>query len=154
MAKNKKQEDLEQEIGELTLDLQRTRADFENYRKRVDSEKSMARADGRISTISLLLPIIDTIDRAVSHRPDDLSGNAWADGVVAMSKNVTKLLAELKVEPIKVTVGKTEFDPELHEAVSMQDEGGDKELVSEVLQTGYTMSDLVLRPAMVRVVKK
>lgn len=63
MTKAKKHEDLEQLLGELTLDLQRTRADFENYRKRAETEKSMARANGRIGAIAQLLPVIDTIER-------------------------------------------------------------------------------------------
>lgn len=153
MTKHKKVDEYEQEIAELTLDLQRTRADFENYRKRVDGEKAMARADGRVGAILKILPLIDTIDRAVSHRPEDLEGNPWADGVVVMSKNLDKLLSDFGLERLSVEPGVTEFDPEHHEAVSMEDQGGEKEIVSEVLQPGYLMADQVVRPAMVRVVK-
>ncbi|NCU40629.1 nucleotide exchange factor GrpE [Candidatus Saccharibacteria bacterium] len=154
VTKNKKQEDLEQRVGELTLDLQRTRADFENYRKRVDVEKAMAKATGRVSAISQLLPLIDTIDRAISHLPDDLKHNNWANGVVAMSRNIDKILDELGVEKIKIVVGETEFDPEFHEAVSMEEGSGKTEVISEELQSGYLMSGQVLRHAMVRVSHK
>lgn len=154
MTKNKKQEDLEQRIGELTLDLQRNRADFENYRKRVDSEKAMAKATGRIGAISQVLPLIDTIDRAISHLPSELKDNAWANGVVAMSKNIDKILVDFGVEKINIVVGETEFNPEFHEAVSMEDEGGEKEIVSEELQAGYMMAGDVLRHSIVRVARR
>jgi molecular chaperone GrpE len=154
VTKNKKQEDLEQRIGELTLDLQRNRADFENYRKRVDSEKAMAKATGRIGAISQVLPLIDTIDRAISHLPSELKDNAWANGVVAMSKNIDKILVDFGVEKINIVVGETEFNPEFHEAVSMEDEGGEKEIVSEELQAGYMMAGDVLRHSIVRVARR
>lgn len=153
MAKNKKQEDLEQKIGELTLDLQRTRADFENYRKRVDSEKSMARADGRISTISQLLPIIDTIDRAISHIPEDLAAHPWAQGVARMAKGLNKSLKELNVTRIDAKKG-TVFNPEFHQAIQFDEADGENEVIAEELQTGYLLGDDVLRPAMVKVTRK
>lgn len=154
MTKNKKQEDLGQRIGELTLDLQRTRADFENYRKRVDGEKAMAKATGRVGAISQVLPLIDTIDRAISHLPDELKDNTWANGVVAMSRNLNKILVDLGVEKINIVAGQTQFDPELHEAVSMEDEGGEKEIVSEELQSGYMLGGDVLRHSIVKVVRR
>ena len=153
MAKNKKQEDLEQKIGELTLDLQRTRADFENYRKRVDSEKSMARADGRISTISQLLPIIDTIDRAISHIQEDLAAHPWAQGVAQMAKGLNKSLKELNVTRIDAKKG-TVFNPEFHQAIQFDEADGENEVIAEELQTGYLLGDDVLRPAMVKVTRK
>ena len=143
--------ELEQQIGELTQDLQRTRADFENYRKRVDAEKSQAKAAGAQQAIRKLLPVIDTIERATANVPKKLQNDTWASGVVAMSKKLDGLMAEFKLEPIMVELGTTEFDPDLHEAVSMDDEGGDKEVISEELQRGYKLDGHVLRHAMVRV---
>src|SRR5574344_1410379 len=96
---------MEQQLGELTLDLQRTRADFENYRKRIDAEKSAARSYGKVEAISELLPIIDTIDRAISHLTNDLKGNPWAEGVRSMSKNVEALLAKLNLSKISPRPG-------------------------------------------------
>ena len=63
MTKNKKSEDLEKEVAELTSDLQRTRADFENYRKRVEAEKQSAHELGQTKSVMNLLPVIDTIER-------------------------------------------------------------------------------------------
>lgn len=151
MTKKKQQEDFEQQLGELTLDLQRTRADFENYRKRVETEKQQAKESGKTQAVMKLLPIIDTIERAISHIPDDLKDNSWANGIATMSKNLDKLLADFDLKKIDIVVGKTEFNPEFHEAISMEEGEGDKETISEELQPGYLLSGNVVRHAMVRV---
>ena len=151
MAKSKKQTELEQQVGELTQDLQRTRADFENYRKRVETEKEQAKESGRNQTIVKLLSIVDSIERAVSHVPEDLKENSWTDGVVKMAKNLDKMLSDLGLTKIQITPGKTPFDPELHNAVQADDTDGDTEVVAEELMTGYKKDNFVLRPAMVKV---
>lgn len=155
MAKGKKNQDneLKQQIGELTQDLQRTRADFENYRKRTEAEKDAARESGKSQSILKLLPLIDTIERAISHTPEDLADNPWVVGVVGLEKNLGKILHELKIEKIDIKPGKTEFNPDLHEAISAEDGEGDKEVVTEVLQNGYTFDGRVIRHAMVRVAR-
>ena len=151
MAKSKKQTELEQQVGELTQDLQRTRADFENYRKRVETEKEQAKESGKNQTIVKLLSIVDSIERAVSHVPEDLKENSWADGVVKMAKNLDKMLSDLGLTKIQITPGKTPFDPELHNAVQADDTDGDTEVVAEELMAGYKKDNFVLRPAMVKV---
>jgi len=153
MAKSKKQEDLEQQLGELTLDLQRTRADFENYRKRAESEKSQARAHGRIGAINEVLPLLDTIERAAAHVPAELAGSAWAQGVVGLTKRLEKAMHNLGVTRIDATVG-TVFDPELHEAVQFDESDGEHEVIAEELQAGYKLGDDVLRHSMVKVTRK
>ena len=80
---NEEQGALEQQIAELTGDLQRTRADFENYRKRVDTEKQMARMTGEATAVLKLLPVVDNIERALGHMPAELADNKWAQGVAA-----------------------------------------------------------------------
>ena len=155
MAKTKKQIELEQQIGELTQDLQRQRADFENYRKRVDAEKDQAKQAGKAQAVYKLLPVIDTIDRAVSSVPAELQGNSWAEGVVKLSKNLEKMTSELKLEKITIVSGETLFDPELHEAIQMDEEAtGDQEVVDTEMQTGWKLEDVVIRPSMVRVTRK
>jgi molecular chaperone GrpE len=153
MAKAKKDNEYEQQIGELTQDLQRVRADFENYRKRVDTEKEMARATGKMSAIMQLLPVIDTIERAITHMPDDLQDNAWAQGVGGLVKNLEKSLESLGLTHIVATPG-TAFDPAYHEAVQFDDVEGEHEVIAEELQTGYLFGADVLRPSMVRVTKQ
>lgn len=149
----KKDEDYEQKLGELTLDLQRTRADFENYRKRVESEKAMARASGRVVAITQLLPIIDTLERAIAHTPEELKDNAWVAGIAGLSRKLDKMLADLNIQKIDARAG-TPFNPELHDAVQIDDSDGAHEVVAEELQTGYMLGDDVLRPSMVKVTRK
>ncbi len=153
MAKSKKIEDMEQQVGELTQDLQRTRADFENYRKRVETEKEQAKESGKNQAIVKLLDIIDSIERAISHVPEELEDNSWVDGVVKMSKKLDKMLADFDLTRIEIIAGETPFDPELHNAIQADDSEGDIEVVSEELMTGYKKGDFVLRPAMVKVTR-
>lgn len=153
MPKNKKQEDLEQKVGELTLDLQRTRADFENFRKRVDAEKSMARANGRVGAIVELLPLLDTIERAVGHMPDRLADDPWAQGIAGLGKRLDKAMKDLGISRIIIKPG-DRFDPSLHEAVQFEEAEGDNEIIAEELQAGYKLDDDVLRHSMVKVTRK
>lgn len=154
MTKSKKQEDLEQQLGELTLDLQRTRADFENYRKRAESDKALAKATGRVSAISQLLPLIDTIERAATHVPDELKDNTWAKGISGLVKQLDKMLVDLGIRRINATAG-TIFNPEFHDAVQFdEDSEGEHEVVAEELQTGYMLGDDVLRHSMVKVTRQ
>ena len=153
MTKSKKQTELEQQIGELTQDLQRQRADFENYRKRVEVEKEQAKQTGKTQAVMKLLPVIDNIDRAVAHLPAELQGNAWADGVVKLSKHLDKMVGDLSLEKIAIIPGETLFDPSLHEAIQMDDAEGNTEVVAEELQTGWKLGDTVIRPAMVKVTR-
>lgn len=154
MAKSKKQTELEQQIGELTQDLQRTRADFENYRKRAEADKAATYQHGQAAAIKKLLPVIDNIDRAITHIPDELKDNKWAQGVANLSKNLTKSLEGLTLTRIAATPG-TEFNPELHEAIQFdEDAEGDKEVVAEELQSGYLLGGTPIRHAMVKVTRR
>ena len=105
MTKQKKAEEYEQLIGELTQDLQRTRADFENYRKRMESEKQAARQAGETKAILKLLAVIDTIERAVANVPADLANNPWAKGIAGIDKQLAKQLEALGVKKIAAAPG-------------------------------------------------
>lgn len=147
------QNEFEQQLGELTLDLQRTRADFENYRKRVDAEKTAARESGQSSAILKILPVIDNIERAIVYMPDDLKDNAWAQSVAGLVKNLEKSLESLNLQRIDAKPG-TDFDPEVHEAIQFdEDAEGEKEVIAEELQAGYMLNGHVIRHAMVKVTK-
>lgn len=150
---SKKQQELEQRVGELTQDLQRTRADFENYRKRSDSEKQLAGQIGEEKAIMKLLPVIDTIHVALSQPPKDLSDDPWVKGIIGIDKKLETIMSDLKLEKISIVAGETEFDPELHEAISSSGDG-EKEVIGEELQAGYRYGDRVIRHAMVRVENK
>ncbi len=148
------QNEFEQVLGELTLDLQRTRADFENYRKRVDAEKIAARESGQASAILKLLPVVDNIERAITYAPEELKDNQWVQGVKGLVKNLEKSLESLNLRRIETKVG-TEFNPELHEAIQFdEDAQGEKEVIAEELQSGYTLNGHVIRHAMVKVTRQ
>lgn len=151
---NNIENEFEQQLGELTLDLQRTRADFENYRKRVDAEKSAAREAGQASAIQKLLPVIDNIERAITYAPEDLKDNPWVQGVSGLAKNLEKSLDSLNLKRIDAKPG-TEFNPEFHEAIQFdEDAAGDTEVIAEELQAGYTLNGHPIRHAMVKVTKQ
>ncbi len=160
MAKNTQPADeiieneFEQQLGELTLDLQRTRADFENYRKRVDAEKTAAREAGQASAILKLLPVVDNIERAIAYTPEDLKDNSWVQGVSGLVKNLEKSLDSLNLKRIDAKPGAA-FDPEFHEAIQFdEDASGEQEVVAEELQAGYTLNGHPIRHAMVKVTRQ
>ena len=145
---------LEQEVMDLTADLQRTRADFENYRKRVDQEKQAAREAGQAGAVLKLLPVIDNIERAIVHVPEDLADNKWAQGVTGLVKQLEKSLDGLNLKRIDAASG-VEFNPEVHEAIQFdEDAEGDKEVIAEELQAGYTINGHPIRHAMVKVTRQ
>lgn len=154
MSKSKKQEELEQQVGELTQDLQRTRADFENYRKRMEQEKTAARENGQASAVLKLLPTIDNIERAIAHVPEDIKDNAWVKSVAGLTKQLDKSLESLNLKRIEAKPGSA-FNPELHEAIQFdEDAEGDKEVIAEVLQSGYTLNGTPIRHTMVKVTRQ
>ena len=127
-------------IAELTNDLQRTRADFENYRKQVEVQRENAAKTAKFATVMRLLPLIDDIDRAVASYKNELGP---VSGVLA------KTMKELELAKIVSDEG-TEFNPDIHDAVMVEGDG-EKEVVAETLRTGYYYQGEVLRPAMVKV---
>jgi molecular chaperone GrpE len=145
---------LGQQVTELTLDLQRTRADFENYRKRVDAEKVAARESGQANAILKLLPVIDNIERAIAYTPEELKENTWVQSVANLIKHLEKSLESLNLARIDASPG-VAFNPELHEAIQFDEEAqGETEVIAESLQSGYTLNGQVIRHAMVKVTKK
>lgn len=154
MAKNKKLDELEQQVIELTADLQRTRADFENYRKRVEGEKAAAKDIGQATAILKLLPVIDTIERAVQHMPTELQNNKWAQGIAGLIKNLEKSLENLNLKRID-SKPDAPFNPDLHEAIQFdEDAEGEHEVIAEELQPGYLLNGQPIRHAMVKVTRK
>jgi len=126
-------------ITELTNDLQRTRADFENYRKNVEKDRENAKKLASYSTVLKFLPLLDDLDRAIKTYPE----------LQPLEKNFEKSLKNLSLEKINTQPG-TEFNPELHDAVMSEGEGA-KETISETLRDGYLYEGEVLRPAMVKI---
>ncbi|HET7302893.1 MAG TPA: nucleotide exchange factor GrpE [Candidatus Saccharimonadales bacterium] len=145
-------DELQQQIADLTEALQRERADATNIRRRHEEQIAKLKTTLRADIVSDLLPVIDNLERALKHVPDDLKDNQYVKGVQGVVKQFEKTLADMGVARIK-TVGEP-FDPHLHEAVSMEEGDGDHEVVSEELQAGYILGDEVIRHAMVRVTSK
>ncbi|MDO4871396.1 MAG: nucleotide exchange factor GrpE [Candidatus Saccharibacteria bacterium] len=142
------------EVIELTNDIKRIRADFENYRKRTELDIESARRNGGDAMILKLLPVIDTLERAISHIPSDIAENSWVKGVSGVAKNLNKTLKSIDVVRIDAKPGQ-EFNPELHYAVQVdEDASGEHEIISEELQAGYMRNGVVLRHTMVKVTRK
>lgn len=151
---NEKELALELQITELTTDLQRTRADFENYRKRTELEKILAREAGQSSAVLKLLPVIDNIERSISYIPEEIKDNNWVQSVAGLIKGLEKSLENLDLKRIEAKPG-TVFNPELHEAVQMdEDSVGETEVISEELQPGYLLAGRPIRHAMVKVTRQ
>lgn len=131
---------------------QRERADFINYKKRIDREQAQMRQDIAGSVIKQYLVILDDLERALAHRPADGQAGSWAEGIELIYR---KLKGVLEAEGLKrIPAENAEFDPNLHEAVSHEDSADHKSgTVIEVLQQGYMIGDRVLRPALVRVAR-
>lgn len=154
MAKSKKQLELEANVEELTADLQRTRADFENYRRRAEADRAATYQHGQAAAIKKLLPVIDNIERAIGHMPKELEADKWAQGVAGLTKNLEKSLEGLGLSRIAAGEGTT-FNPELHEAIQFdEDAEGDKEIIADELQAGYQMGGEVIRHSMVKVTRQ
>ena len=147
--KKNKTDELQQQIADLTQALQRERADAENLRRRYDKQIAELRTTVKVDVVKDLLPVIDNLERALLHVPKDLENNDYVKGVQGIVKQFQKTLNDIGVQKIK-TVGEA-FNPEFHEAVSMEEGAGSKEIVSEELQSGYALKDEVIRHAMVRV---
>ncbi len=152
--------DLEQKIAELTDALQRERADAMNVRRRSEEDRAKMAGFYKAMVVRELLPTIDNFERALKHVPVVNDGQhvadpevkkllEWVEGVKKIVSSFEAALAKIGVTRIK-TVGEP-FDPNLHEAISMEEGEGTKEVVCEELQSGYSLGDEVIRHAMVRV---
>jgi molecular chaperone GrpE len=149
--KTRKEIEFDQKLDELTQDLQRTRADFENFRKRSETERSAAREAGQANAIIKLLPVIDNIERAIAYIPVELQENTWVKGVAGLVKNLEKSLEGLNLQRIDAKPGSA-FNPDLHEAIQFEEEAeGEHEVIAEELQAGYTLNGRPIRHAMVKV---
>lgn len=129
---------------------QRVQADFENFRRRNESVRADAYADGRKDTAAMMLPVLDNLERALeaaAGSPDE----ALRNGVEMVLKQMTDAYGKLEVKPINRLGEK--FDPNLENAILQGSEDeGEPGTVCQVLQKGYMIGDKVLRHAMVKVV--
>ena len=143
---------LAEENANLNEALLRERADAMNVRKRADEDRLKLGSYFKGSVVKELLPVVDNFERALKHVPKDLETNDYIKGIQGVVKQFEQTLARLGVERIK-TVGE-HFNPELHEAVTMEEGDGEHEIVSEELQSGYKIGEDVIRHALVKVTTK
>jgi molecular chaperone GrpE len=140
------------EANEYLDGWQRARAEFANYKKRVDRELAQANMTATGNVIKRYLSILDDLERALKNRPQNSEGAAWANGIELIYR---KFLSILENEGVKAMDAEGQvFDPNLHEALSSEenDEHDSGEII-EVVQQGYMLDDRVLRPALVRVAR-
>ncbi|GMQ56741.1 nucleotide exchange factor GrpE [Vallitalea sediminicola] len=148
---NKKLKQKENEVNEYVDKLQRTMAEFDNFRKRTIKEKSMMYENGAKETLDKLLPIVDNFERALDSISEEQKELPFTQGVEMIFKQLISALNELGVEEIKAEGN--EFDPNFHHAVThADDENLGENVVAEVFQKGYMYNDSVLRHSMVKVV--
>ena len=98
--------------------------------------------------------MIDNIERAIAYTPEELKDNTWVQSVAGLVRHLEKSLASLNLARIDAKPG-TVFDPELHEAIQFDEDAvGDKEVIAEELQAGYTLNGRVIRHSMVKVTRQ
>ena len=152
--------DLQSELDRLRAEAvanlegwQRARAEFANYKKRSEAERSQLVFLTGVKIVEKMLPVIDDFDRAIANLPDDLKDNGWIDGVLMTRRKLIGLLEDEGVTPIAVKPGDA-FDPAIHEAVTHEESEAFAagQIIAE-LQKGYRIDERVLRPALVRVAR-
>ena len=149
-ASEKKKDPKDEKIDELNDKLKRSMAEFDNYRKRTDKEKSAMYEIGAKDVIEKILPIVDNFERGLNSIQEDAKGSAFADGMEKIYKQFVKTLDDMGVKPIEA-VGKP-FDPNFHNAVMhVEDENLGENVVAVELQKGYTYKDSIVRHSMVQV---
>lgn len=145
--KKEKKDKKDQQIADLTDRLQRTMAEFDNFRKRTEKEKASMYIIGAKEIVEKILPVVDNFERGLATAQE---GDAFADGMKMIYKQLMTTLDELGVKPIEA-VGQP-FDPNYHNAVMhVEDESLGENVVAEELQKGYTYKDFVIRHSMVKV---
>jgi molecular chaperone GrpE len=148
-------ENLRAEMAEITQKAdeylrlaQRTQADFINYRRRIEEERTQQTREANVAFVQRLLPILDDFERALANAaPEDLESN-WGKGMLLVERNLRGLLAAEDI--VRIEAEGAEFDPRQHEAVARQPSADMREgHVLHVIRSGYRKGDRVIRPAQV-----
>ena len=146
----KKKDKKDEQIEELTDKVKRQMAEFDNFRKRTEKEKSQMYDMGAKTIVEKILPVIDNFERGLAAVPEDNKEDAFVVGMDKVYRQMLTVLEEAGVKPIEA-VG-TEFDPNFHNAVMhVEDETLGENVVAEELQKGYMYRDTVVRHSMVKV---
>ena len=144
--------DLRQKVDDFSDGWQRERAEFSNYRKRIERDREIQKQDSKIAVIKKYLAVSDDLERALKAVPQDSSQASWFEGMKLIDQKLKNILDGEGIAPIPAE--NTTFNPELHEAISHEDNPDfESEQIIEVVQQGYTIGERVIRPALVRVAK-
>lgn len=137
-------------IEDLQDKYRRQMAEFDNFRKRSEKEKSAMYEIGARDIIEKILPVVDNFERGLGSISEEEKGTPFADGIDKIYKQLTKTLEDIGVKPIEA-VGK-EFNPDFHNAVMhVDDDEAGESIIVEEFQKGYTYRDSVVRHSMVKV---
>ncbi|OQA52697.1 MAG: heat shock protein GrpE [candidate division WS2 bacterium ADurb.Bin280] len=148
-----KKDSKQKQIEDLKAGWQRTQADFENYKKRVEQEKALWRDQARSETFAQLLPLLDNISLATNHLPEKISSEPWVQGIVHIGRQIDQQLGELGITKIQAKA-KDAFDHNIHEAIeTRQDKSYNDGEIIEIISDGYLNGQKVIRPARVIVCK-
>jgi molecular chaperone GrpE len=143
-------EELNQKSGEYLDGWQRERAEFVNYKKRMDREREQLKVNITGNVIRSYLEIIDDLELALKNKPAKGEGPTWAEGIELIYRKFLTMLETEGIKPMQVE-GQI-FDPNLHEAISQEpNEDFESGEIIEVVRNGYSIGERVLRPASVRV---
>ena len=149
-GKKNKKDKKDEKIEELTDRLTRQMAEFDNFRKRTDKEKSQMYEIGAKDIINKILPVVDNFERGLAGVPEEEKNNPFIEGMDKIYKQLMTTLEEVGVKPIEA-VGQ-EFNPDFHNAVMhVEDEELGENVIAEEFQKGYTYHDSVVRHSMVKV---
>ncbi|EOS39885.1 nucleotide exchange factor GrpE [Lachnospiraceae bacterium] len=149
-GKKNKKDKKDEKIEELTDRLTRQMAEFDNFRKRTDKEKSQMYEVGAKDIINKILPVVDNFERGLAAVPEEEKKNPILEGMEKVYKQLMTTLEEIGVKPIEA-VGQ-EFNPDFHNAVMhVEDEELGENIIAEEFQKGYTYRDSVVRHSMVKV---
>lgn len=149
-GKKNKKDKKDEKIEELTDRLTRQMAEFDNFRKRTDKEKSQMYEVGAKDIIEKILPVVDNLERGLDAVKEEDKEDPFVQGMEKVYKHLMTTLEEIEVKPIEA-VGK-EFDPNFHNAVMhVDDENFGENTVAEEFQKGYTYRDSIVRHSMVKV---
>ena len=148
--KKEKKDKKDEKIEELTDRLKRQMAEFDNFRKRTEKEKSSMYEIGAKSVIEKILPVVDNFERGLAAVPEEQKEDPFVQGMDKIYKQILNTLEEIGVKPIEA-VGQ-EFDPNFHNAVMhVEDEALGENVIAEEFQKGYLYRDTVVRHSMVKV---
>jgi molecular chaperone GrpE len=136
-------------IAELKLGWQRTQADFENYKNKVEQDKTSWAERGKIEMLERLLPILDNITLALAHAPKESDAEQWIGGIRHIVSQIDATLQELQIEKIEPQ-SKSHFDPAIHESLGHEILTGCEEgSITRVERLGYKIGSTLIRPAQV-----